>query len=474
MASAGLQALAAILGGGFTGATEGLESTNKLAAADADRRLREQQLAQQQRQFEEQTNTPLDLLPADLRAQLGPGPKVRTNLINPMLDFRQAQQKQTEEKARRESAAAALEAPQPLPGHMEGPETAVDPRQARIAPFVRSGILGGEALGKILFPDEEKMTVIPQNAIGVTRGGSVIENRPPEGILGGEGETVDLERGVKTIRGRDSNGRVTERVLPLSQGDRLSAHTERMVALQRKLDSGQAFSDLERQQYTDSWRTVNTLQPSQLQPGGYNVSRGPMPMPSEVRRDLPTGQVAPPGAYRGITPPTTEGEAEKVGMRNSIIKELEGAARTGDTLPQLQDWKGRGSLRVRSYVQGHTPFETLTPEEQTWVTTHDRLRIFFEQATMGLGPFRSPEMQKQLAEIIGRYWTPGTATRLRALATILRTQAEETYASQEEGGRRPLSVPPRTAPAPGVGAGPQGAPTDYERDPATGRLRRKP
>lgn len=296
-------------------------------------------------------------------------------------------------------------------------------------------------------------------------------------ILGGmdqgaqpEGEAVDLDKGVKITTASDSNGMRRTRVVPLSSTDAVKAHAERMVGLQRKLDTGESLTGPERQQYLDSWRFVNTVQPSQLQPGAYSVPRGPLSPPGATGAPgVPAG--SPQGAYRGVPPVTTEGEAEKVGLRNSIITELEGAAKIGDKMPELQDWQGRGLLRINSWIQGHTPFETLTPEEQRWVTMHDRLRIMFEAGTMGLGPFRSPDMQAILAEIIGKYWTPGTGTRLRTLAQTLRAQGEATAATQAEGGRRPLSAPPAASPAPPT-SGADGPAIWTLRETATGRTRR--
>lgn len=270
-------------------------------------------------------------------------------------------------------------------------------------------------------------------------------------LLAPEGETVDLERGVKLVTMLDSNGLRRTRTVPLTESDKVALHTDRMVALKRKQEGGEPLTPEEQQQYTDSWRFVNTVRPAQLLPGGYNVPRGPFGQsPTDtVGAAVPTNG-GPQGAYRGVPPVTTEGEAEKVGQRNAIIKEMEDAANIGERMGQLQDATGRASLRVRSWLQGHTPFEALSSEEQRWVTMHDRLRMFFEAATMGLGPFRSPEMQRQLQEVIGRYWTAGTAVRLRTLADTLRTQAEETATAQTAGGRRALPTPaPRSAmPAP--------------------------
>lgn len=277
-----------------------------------------------------------------------------------------------------------------------------------------------------------------------------------------EGDTIDLDRGVKLIRARDPNGLVRTRTVPLTEGDQVAARTARMVGLMRKKDAGTPLTADEAQQFKDDYRFINTMRPSQLQPGGYAVPRGPMDLPGPSPTGQPaqpsaSGAAAPQGAYRGVPPVMQEGEAEKVGLRNSIITELEDAASIGENLAQLKDWTGRGSLRVRSFIQGHTPFETLSPEEQRWVTMHDRLRIMYEASTMGLGPFRSPEMQRQMAEIIGKYWTPGTATRLRTLADNIRVQGLETEKAQAAGGRRSAPTPPRPTTMPPGGGVP--APT---------------
>ena len=96
-----VRGLAALLAGGATGAGEGLRSTYRLQQGDEDRALRERQFAESQRQFDvgqerlrEERETSLDQLPADLRSHLGgTGPTVRTNLLGPILNFRQNQQK---------------------------------------------------------------------------------------------------------------------------------------------------------------------------------------------------------------------------------------------------------------------------------------------------------------------------------------------------------------------------------------------
>jgi hypothetical protein len=103
---------------------------------------------------------------------------------------------------------------------------------------------------------------------------------------------------------------------------------------------------------------------------------------------------------------------------------------------------GRTSLWFRSKLQGKTPVEALTPQEQAWVTTHENLRQMLIEAQMGLGPFRSTGMMTQLEDTIGRYWTPGTGPRLQALADALRSEQGGIATAEVAGRRLPVHTPP--------------------------------
>lgn len=353
------------------------------------------------------------------------------------------------------------------PGADESVDTSFNVREPGRAPATREqataalgGYKGGVDLLKFLYPSD-KYTA---NARGVLNTQTGDFNPHDQQDVTPEGERIDLERGTKLVTSADSNGVKRTREMPLSSSDQVAAHSQRMVDLTMKRENGTPLSPDEQKQLRKSSLMVNTLGMYQQMPGAYPVPRGPIGIepPSPQQGGAPAGAGAPPvatgpapagtpipsagntapqGAYRGVPPVTPSGEAEKVGQRNTTLKLLDEAITDAPKIEALSSAGGRGWLRARSFVQGNTPFEALSDVEQKWVTMHENLRLMLIESEMGLGPFRSPEMQAQLKEVIGKYWSPGTVPRLQTLRDQIATRGGSVQQAQAEGGARVLSVP---------------------------------
>ena len=209
-----------------------------------------------------------------------------------------------------------------------------------------------------------------------------------------------------------------------------SVYTRQDIEKQLELERLQPGTLQYQQRYNDLARQIP------IGAGGAIAGAGTGLQPSVQS----TGGGPPVLAQRPAQPAGTD--VKDAGDRNNIIQQLEGTANLVRSMPQLQTAMGRGSLALRGTIQSRTPFETLSPQEQAYTVTHENLRQMLIQAQMGLGPFRSPEMQAQLQNTIGRYWTPGTAERLDALAQLLRGQQSSIGAAEAQGNRIPVHTPP--------------------------------
>jgi hypothetical protein len=165
------------------------------------------------------------------------------------------------------------------------------------------------------------------------------------------------------------------------------------------------------------------------------------------------GQGAAPSVPVLSRPPyIPAGEDEKLGMRNYVVSKLDEVAKQAKTMPQLNSFQGRAGLAIRGYLAGHTPIDSLSPEEQKWVTMHENLRTQLINVETGLGAFRSPKMMALYEQIIGRYWSPETPARLQALADMVREQGNAVADVQGAQGKTQIRPQARPADADAVSA----------------------
>jgi len=401
-----LQALANVLAGAGQGAQQADVLNQRWTG------LAQQQQALQQQNAQRMADVPTLFKSLNLPVPEGAG-QTPIPVADLMLKTAEARRMQGEQQQRSGQVADVLAEKHP-----------------ELAQLVRAGVLSGKDLLPHLFP-QEKFTPLPAGATPISN----VTGQPPAGFTPPAPmapPTYDPAKQSMTTSYK--TGRPPEyTVHDLGPGRSALVNVQKQRLIAEGYQEGTPAFDRE------LGLRMESIVP--LAPGGEAYRKSDIPAPGAPLPGAPqTVQRGGPVMARPAQPSGTD--IKDAGDRNNIIQQLEGTAALVKTMPQMETAAGRGSLAVRGFIQGRTPFETLTPQEQAYVVTHENLRQLLIQAQMGLGPFRSPEMQAQLQNTIGRYWTPGTAERLTALAQLLRGQQGGISAAEQQGNRIPVHTPP--------------------------------